>query len=239
MKLTIGENIKSLRHKHHITQEQLADLLGVSTQSVSRWEIGACYPDIELLPSIANYFGVTLDSLMGMDELRSSSRKNSIYTAAFDRERTGDWQAAVQIFTEALHTYPGDESLTAELALALTQTGETEKAIALSEAVLDSSSNEKLRSTVRANLCFLYKSAGLTEKAAAMARTLPHIWESREMLLPAIVQADDRAETLDRSLNIALQIMRDAVQNKNILFSLGYKPEPSVDISPLKDLLIP
>ena len=53
MKLRIGENIKSLRKARDITQEALAEMLGVSCQSVSRWELGTCYPDMELLPAIA------------------------------------------------------------------------------------------------------------------------------------------------------------------------------------------
>ena len=63
MKLTIGTNIRALRRKHHITQEQLAEKLGVSYQSVSRWENDTCYPDMELLPALARIFSVSIDCL--------------------------------------------------------------------------------------------------------------------------------------------------------------------------------
>jgi len=53
MKLRIGETIKALRREHELTQESLAEQLGVTCQSVSRWETGACYPDLELLPVLA------------------------------------------------------------------------------------------------------------------------------------------------------------------------------------------
>ena len=52
MKLTIGENIRNYRRKQDLTQEEFAERLGVSYQSVSRWENGATYPDIELLHAI-------------------------------------------------------------------------------------------------------------------------------------------------------------------------------------------
>ena len=68
MKLNIGENIKCLRREKDITQEQLAEMLGVSYQSVSRWETGACYPDMELLPTLANIFETTVDKLLGVNE---------------------------------------------------------------------------------------------------------------------------------------------------------------------------
>ena len=65
MKIKLAENIRMFRKEHSLTQEQLADRLGVSYQSISRWENGITYPDIEFLPSIANHFSVSLDFLMG------------------------------------------------------------------------------------------------------------------------------------------------------------------------------
>ena len=53
MKLAIGENIRNFRKKNDLTQEALADRLGVTYQSISRWENGTTYPDLELIPAIA------------------------------------------------------------------------------------------------------------------------------------------------------------------------------------------
>lgn len=68
MKLNLGENLKRLRRERDITQEQLSEIFGVSYQSVSRWENDNCYPDIELLPVIADFFNTTVDKLLGVDE---------------------------------------------------------------------------------------------------------------------------------------------------------------------------
>lgn len=78
MKLDIGENIKKLRKTNNITQEQLAEKLGVSSQSVSRWEKGVCYPDMELLPEIAGVFDVTTDVLLKTDELKKFRQYESL-----------------------------------------------------------------------------------------------------------------------------------------------------------------
>lgn len=64
----IGDKIRSLRLQHKMTQEQLAARLGVSYQSISRWENGVTYPDIEFLPAIAKHFSVSLDYLLGQDD---------------------------------------------------------------------------------------------------------------------------------------------------------------------------
>lgn len=69
--MTINENIKSLRLQKRLSQECLGELLGVSAQAVSKWETGTTFPDISLLPLIADCFGVTIDSLFeGMPKRR-------------------------------------------------------------------------------------------------------------------------------------------------------------------------
>jgi len=63
--MTIGKNIAELRKNGGMTQEQLAELLGVTAQSVSKWENDTTMPDIMLLPAIAGCFGITVDELYG------------------------------------------------------------------------------------------------------------------------------------------------------------------------------
>ena len=75
MKLTIGENIRRLRREKDMTQEQLADRLGLTYQSVSRWENGTAYPDMELLPPLAQMFGVSIDELLGMPSEAKDEKK--------------------------------------------------------------------------------------------------------------------------------------------------------------------
>lgn len=59
----MGAKIAYLRKQKGVTQEEMAIAVGVSTQAVSKWERKKNYPDITLLPIIANYFGVTIDYL--------------------------------------------------------------------------------------------------------------------------------------------------------------------------------
>ena len=74
MKLAIGENIRNFRKKNDLTQEELADRLGVTYQSISRWENGTTYPDLELIPSIAEELSVTVDELLGMPQIEKKKR---------------------------------------------------------------------------------------------------------------------------------------------------------------------
>ena len=56
----LSQQLKNLRLRDMRTQDELAQALGVTAQAVSRWETGTCYPDMELLPSIANFFGAVI-----------------------------------------------------------------------------------------------------------------------------------------------------------------------------------
>jgi len=63
MTFNIGENIKQLRAEKGVTQEQLAEHLGITYQSVSKWENNITAPDLQLIPAIAEYFGVSINKL--------------------------------------------------------------------------------------------------------------------------------------------------------------------------------
>lgn len=79
MKTKFADNFKRLRKDKGVTQEKLAEILNVSSQSVSRWELGVCYPDIELIPAIANYFGVSTDILLLNDSDSKTKDKEHFY----------------------------------------------------------------------------------------------------------------------------------------------------------------
>lgn len=78
MELMIGEKLKKLRRNRDFTQEEVATHLGISYQAISKWERGDGYPDITMLPALANYFAVSVDELIGMEEITSASKLDEI-----------------------------------------------------------------------------------------------------------------------------------------------------------------
>ena len=79
MKINIGERLKQLRLQKGLTQEQFAEVFGVSAQAVSRWENNTSYPDITLLPGLAIYFNTSVDAIVGMDEIRKEEVLRKIH----------------------------------------------------------------------------------------------------------------------------------------------------------------
>jgi len=86
MKLELGVRIRELRRRDGRTQEELAQALGVTPQAVSRWESGGSYPDMELMPAIANLFGVSIDALFGCQGEREA-KIDALLSAVDDLDR--------------------------------------------------------------------------------------------------------------------------------------------------------
>ena len=127
MMIILGERIKEYRLRDGRTQDALACELGVTAQAVSRWEKGICYPDMELLPSIANYFGVSIDELFGYDNERTK-KVEALFQRIVDMNRANNgvdvsMDACIRLAREALIEFPGNEKLTFALASALFNAG--------------------------------------------------------------------------------------------------------------------
>ena len=82
--MEIGNQIKTLRSRRGITQEEMAQHFGLTAQAVSKWERGVATPDISLLPDISAYFGVTIDELFALsDETKMERIENMIWDVRF------------------------------------------------------------------------------------------------------------------------------------------------------------
>ena len=122
----IGEKIRSFRRKKEITQEQLADYLSISFQSVSKWECGDAYPDITMLPKIAAFFGVTTDELLCVDKLKEQEEVNGYQKRYREALSKGLVKEAVALMREANAKYPGNYRVMYELAYGLRTTPDAE-----------------------------------------------------------------------------------------------------------------
>ena len=86
MEIQLSKRLKLLRKKNEKTQDELAAFLGITSQSVSKWERCEGYPDITLLPKIAAFFHVSVDTLLGVDEIAKRAKIDEI-TAEYNRIR--------------------------------------------------------------------------------------------------------------------------------------------------------
>lgn len=106
MKLTLPSNISKLRKEHALTQEQLAEALGVTFAAVSKWERGIATPDLNLIAQMADLFGVSLDALVGFEVLNGGSA--ALEKRIHDLQRQKKYDEAVVEAEKALLRYPND-----------------------------------------------------------------------------------------------------------------------------------
>ena len=162
MNLRIGENIRRLRRERNLTQEEMAAHLGISFQSVSKWERCDGYPDITMLPALANYFGVSVDSLIGMDEIAKAGKYDEINRQWTENNRSGLHHENVLLMRDSLKTFPGDVLLLAQLSCSLEKLEGTREekeknlreSIALQEQILRYGEDSEVRSATQYNICF-------------------------------------------------------------------------------------
>lgn len=228
MKINIGDNLKQLRKERSITQENLAQFLGVSFQAISKWERNEGYPDITLLPSIANFFDITLDELVGMEQIKNNQKIQDLKEILEVNSIEGKISKNILLLREALKTYPNNFELMHQLAhyLGFVQTDdETEKenlaeGIEICERILEFCLDPILCNKARQDLCLMYLKTGQKDKGSDLIHQLPTIWGCQELMLYEFLDGDQQINELQQTLLTlvsALDIcVRDLVNSKNL-----------------------
>ena len=189
MNIEIGKKIRELRGRRLVTQEQLAVFLGVTPQAVSRWESQYAYPDIELLPAIADYFSVTTDELLGVRKDERALRLAEINKEIARLGDVGTTEEIIAFARQAVAEFPSEEPLQLHLADSLLGLiwAEQPDGDALSEAekifrtVLETSRDINIQCRAIAGL-MTYYSFWLDDDARALelAGRLPALKDCRE-----------------------------------------------------------
>lgn len=154
----IGEKIKELRRKNDMTQERLADCLGVAYQTVSKWETGVTSPDLSLIVPLARLFKVTTDELFCYSESADDLRKEELEEAYDETFESGDLHKRFEISEQAVSEFPSDMKWHERLAwvqamLSFERTdekeyvSEQEAAIKRFAAVIENTTDEKVKAS--------------------------------------------------------------------------------------------
>lgn len=199
--MSIGANIRRLRKERDITQEQLAELLHVTSSAISQWETGRVMPDVVYLPKLAYLFQVSADVILGIDVDLKEKKIQEIYDKAHKCDVVGEREQAIALCREGLDEFPDAYSLMEKLAdclLYVASSGEKEllEAISLFETILSDSNDELRKNYAIGNLCTLYTRAGRAEEARKLAESMPEMTFSRDECLLSVLQGAEWAEAL-------------------------------------------
>ena len=207
MKLNIGNKLRCLRHEKDITQEEFAEFLGVACQSVSRWENSICYPDIELIPVIAEFFGVTVDSLMGVDEAVEKEKIAEYLDQFQEAVSQGRIYDCIAVARKGTAEYPNNFELLNKLMYALFLAGDSDGNIPkwqenmqkydseitmLGERIMKYCPDQDIRLEAAGRLAFNHCEMGRREIGRAIYETLPSQRYCREAQIWWGLNEDER-----------------------------------------------
>ncbi len=222
MKLNIGENIRNYRKTKNVTQEELAEILGVSYQSVSRWENGTCYPDMELLPTLADYFGVTVDRLIGADKTIEQAHVKQLldgFQTALSQGRIND---CIEIARAGVAEYPNNYALLNKLMYALFLATDEDGNIpdwednrkkndaeitALGERIMKYCPDQDIRLEATARLAFNHCEMGRREIGRAIYETLPSAENCREQQMWWGLTEEERLPFTRKRIRMGYEIL--------------------------------
>ena len=173
MAMKIGERIRVLRRAKNISQETLANTLGVTFQVVSKWETGAAAPDLSLIPSLASYFGVSIDDLFDYNVWENERMVDEICHKAAVLI-VDDASSAESLLQEGLVQFPGNEKLLTVLVYALwALPGREDDLIEKCKMLSNCATDEGVKVDVLRLLATAYFRQGKPELVSAVLAQIP------------------------------------------------------------------
>lgn len=213
--MNIGNKIKALRKERGITQEQLAENIGVTFQAVSKWETGIALPDITLAPVLASYFGVSMDTLFefSLDKIKEDTDRIATETVKY---RESDPMAGRKIIEEGLKKYPGNELLLNNLLYLIEDPDET---IKIAEELLEATDDAEIRYDALRFLAYAYKAKGQLKNAKAAIEQIPEIYFTSLTEKAFVLEGKEKYEAAEKqkwiSFENLIQMMAKAAEYYN------------------------
>ncbi len=184
--MTIGSRIRQYRRKKDLTQEQLAEYLGITARAVSQWETDRTAPDLSQFPLLCNIFGISSDALLGIEVSSKQKKIQEIDDAAYAVACTGDHKTSLQMWLDGIRQFPDSFQLIgryiAEVYMYAWRLEDKEqhkeRALAYIDRVLADCTDSRIRYETIQIACMWYPKIGMTDRALALAETLPQMTQS-------------------------------------------------------------
>lgn len=201
MIMNIGNKIKELRKKRGITQEQLANAIGISFQAVSKWENNIALPDVTLLPVLANYFSVSMDELFcfSLEEMKMEVER--IVDEAYEY-RESDPEKSRKILDEGLVKFPENDILLNNLLYVIP---DPDKAIEIASKLIEKTSDSEVKYDALRFLAYAYKKKGDLKSAEAAIEQIPEIYFTKLTEAAYILEGEEKFKAAEKQKWISFE----------------------------------
>ena len=199
--MNLGSKIKELRKQRGITQEQLANAIGISFQAVSKWENNIALPDITLAPVLANYFGVTMDELFDFSLAEMENEVEKIVDEAY-KYRESDPEKSRGILEEGLRKYPENDILLNNLLYVVTAPDET---IDIASKLVEKTNDSSVKYDAFRFLAYAYKKKGDLKSAENAIEQIPEIYFTKLTEMAYLLEGDAKYEAAEKQKWISFE----------------------------------
>lgn len=212
MAMKIGDKIKFLRKAKGISQEALAQVLGVTFQAVSKWETNVTAPDVGLIPAIASFFGVSIDELFDYN-VYENERKIDMICRDAARHRLTDPAKAEEILREGLRQFPADEKLLTVLVYVLWALPHRDAdLIETCKQLIDCASNEGVRCDVLRILAEAYHRLGQTEQIDELLAQIPEFYFTKMECIAKLKSGQESLNAARFQMNLSGKSLVEMLQ---------------------------
>ena len=233
MEIILKDTLRALRQKKNVTQEALANHLGITPQSVGKWERGEGFPDITLLPSIALYFGVTVDELLNVDKARIDEKIEAYRKKSFEYKHNGETEKNLELWEEAYREFPNDCRVLCGLMYAISRgpvypipRDMGERKIALGLRILEESNDQTLRENAIQVLAFTYSELGDRENALKYADMAASPYITSAALRETVLDGEEGVKCCQE--NIARSVQSAAFSAVGMTSKIDMTPEEEI-----------
>lgn len=208
MNIKLGEKIRSLRKERDLSQEVLAQYLGVSFQSVSKWENGSAMPDITMIPAIASFFEISTDELFNFNILEIEKRVEKLcYDAA--QFRSTDPEKSEKMLRSALRQYPGNDIILNNLLYTMRSPERNQEVVDICKALIESTKHDNVRFDALRILAETYKAMGEYTLCKDTIARIPEIYFTKLQLDALLLEGDDMYESACEQKHLAAEMLLD------------------------------
>ncbi len=190
MNIHLGEKIRSLRKAKNISQEVLAQYLGVSFQAVSKWENGDTMPDVAMIPALASFFGVSTDELFDFNLMEMEEKVMEICREAA-HHRFSDPAKSEQVLRSGLKKYPGNDIILNNLLYTMRSPERSDEVITICKSILEVTKLDDVKYDVLRIQAETYHDMGQQELVKPTLEQIPEIYFSKLELAAKLLTGDD------------------------------------------------
>ena len=236
MNIRLGEKIRSLRKQKNVSQEILAQFLGVTFQAVSKWENGTAMPDVTMIPAIASFFDVSTDELFDFNRMEQEKKIQQLCGDAAEYRFTAPERAEAML-RDALKQYPGNDVILNNLLYTMRTPERNEEVVTICKSILEVTRDDEVRYDVLRILAETYADMGQAALVKQALEKIPELYFSKLELAANLLNGEEAMDAAFRHACICRDDLLDMLSRLSQLHRSQGDAEKAAEFADLTKMV--